>query len=283
MDSFIEFIKYIILGLVQGITEPLPISSSGHMIIVDSAFGNIIDPSAMNNFQIIVNFASLIAIIIYYRSLIKDIIVGSYKYLFKKSREDKHHFTYFLLVILASIPAGIVGIIIKLYDLDKYYTNILCVGISLFITGLLLLYVHYNANDNPREEITWKDSLLMGSAQVIGLIPGISRSGVTTSFGITNKVSIEAAFRFSFMMYIPASLGAGFLGIIDIATNGGGAVVANPLGLFAAFIASLLGTYFAIKLFFKLIKNKNLRYFAYYCISVSILVLILIATGVFDF
>jgi undecaprenyl-diphosphatase len=281
MEKFIEIIKYIILGLVQGITEPLPVSSSGHMIIADSIFGNIISPSAMNNFQIIVNFASLIAIIIYYRNMLKELIVGSFNYVFKKKEEDKHHFIYVLLIFLASIPAGILGVIIKIYELDQYYTNILCVGICLFITGLLLLYVHHNAADATRNEITWKDSLLMGAGQAIGLLPGISRSGITTSFGITNKVSIEAAFRFSFMMYIPASLGATLLGVYDL-TKDSSSSIDSPIGLLFSFIASLVGTYFAIKAFFKLIKNRNLKYFAYYCLTISVIVIVLIATGVFN-
>lgn len=278
MDNFLEILKYIVIGLVQGITEPLPISSSGHMIIIDAAFGQVIPIAAMNNFQIIVNFASLLAIIFFYRKLIKELIVGSFKFIFKKDPEEKPKFQYLLLVLIASIPAAIVGIIIKTFDLDIYYTNIVCVAICLFITGLLLLYVHHQAAGATREEINWKDSLIMGAGQTIGLLPGISRSGITTSFGITNGVSITAAFRFSFMMYIPASLGATLLGVLDLnkEVNQG-----NPIGYIGAFIASLIGTYFAIKAFFKIIRNKNLKYFGFYCLFVSILVAILILTGVF--
>lgn len=280
MDKFYEFLKYIALGLAQGITEPLPISSSGHMMIVDSIFGKVLPDAAMNNFQIIVNFASLLAIIFYYRFLIKELIIGSWNYVVRKKQEDKPKFTYVLLILLASIPAGIVGIIIKIYDLDQYYTNILFVGICLFITGILLLYIHKAAPTANREEITWKDSLLIGSAQALGILPGISRSGVTTSFGVSNKVSLESALRFSFMMYIPASIGAACLGAYDIYKTAD--QISGPIsGYIGAFIASLLGTYFAIKLFFNLVKKKNLKYFGIYCIVVSLIVLTLIATGVF--
>lgn len=281
MSHFIEFLKYLVLGLVQGITEPLPISSSGHMIIVDSIFGKIISEDAMNNFQIIVNFASLIAIVIYYRVVLKELIVGSFNFVLKGKKEDKKFFIYVLLIILASVPAGIIGLIIKLNNIDRYFSNILCVGITLFITGNLLLYIHNVTEQANRTEVTWKDSLLMGFGQVIGLLPGISRSGVTTSFGVSNKLSLESALRFSFMMYIPASFGAAILGVYDLLKDGSFSNSGLISGYVGAFIASLIGTYFAIHLFFKLVKNKNLKYFSYYCILISIIVLALIVFGVF--
>jgi len=282
MNELIEFLKYIALGLIQGITEPLPVSSSGHMIILDSIFGRVLTTGAMNNFQIIVNFASLIAIILFYRDLIKKLIIGSWNYIFHGVKEDKHHFIYVLLIIIATIPAGIAGIIIKSYNLDIYYTNILIVGICLFITGNLLLFIHHNADKANKQEITLKVGIIMGFAQVLGILPGISRSGVTASFAVNNKVNLEKALRFSFMMYIPASLGAAVLGLYDIlktseVASGSGSLI----GYIGAFVASLIGTYFAINLFFKLVKNKNLKYFGYYCIGISIIVLTLIVTGVF--
>lgn len=280
MIEFIEFLKYLALGLIQGLTEPLPVSSSGHMVILDSIFGEVVSNESMNNFQIIVNFASLLAIIFFYRKIILELLAGSIDYVFKKDQEKKSKFTYVLYVLIATIPAGIAGIIIKVTEFDKAFTNIFVVGIALFITGLLLLYIHGIAKDATREEVTLKDSLLMGSAQVIGLIPGISRSGVTTSFGVSNRLSLISALRFSFMMYIPASIGAVGIGIYDLAKNGFGEI-GSTAGYVGAFFASLFGTYFAINLFFKLIKNKNLKYFAYYCLSVSVLVLTLIAFGVF--
>ncbi|HHZ18657.1 MAG TPA: undecaprenyl-diphosphate phosphatase [Acholeplasmataceae bacterium] len=277
--DIIEFLKYLALGLIQGLTEPLPVSSSGHMVILNSVFGKILADSDMNNFQIITNFASLFAIIFYYRSLIGEIVTGSWRYLFKKDKERKKDFRFLLYVIIATIPAGVAGIVIKLLDLDVYYTNIVCVGICLFITGSLLLYTHSIAPQADREEITLKDSLLMGGAQVIGLLPGISRSGVTTAFGVTNKVKLDKAFRFSFMMYIPASVGAAAIGVYDLAKHGSGGSIFIP-GYIGAFIISLVATYFALWLFFKLIKNRNLKYFGYYCLAVSIIVMALVATGV---
>ncbi|MGI6768153.1 MAG: undecaprenyl-diphosphate phosphatase [Bacilli bacterium] len=276
MDQFWNIIKYILLGLVQGVTEPLPISSSGHMIIFDSIFDNVVPFEAMNNFQIIVNTASLIAIIIYYRGFLKEILVGSFQYLFRKNKSEATKFHYLLLVLIASVPAGIVGLIIKTLEFDHYFTNIVCVAICLFITGLLLYYVHKQTPYLTRENLNWKDALFMGTGQAIGLLPGISRSGITSSFGITNGIKVETAFRFSFMMYIPASIGATFLGIFDLSKEEN----INVLGYIGAFLASFIGTYFAVKFFFKLLKKRNLKYFAYYCFAVSSILLILIFAGV---
>jgi undecaprenyl-diphosphatase len=283
MDKLVEFLKYLVLGVVQGFTEPLPISSSGHMIIFDAIFGKVIAPNAMNNFQIAVNFASLIAIIIYYRKLIKKLIVGSWKFLFHKNQEEKPAFMYVLYILLATIPAGIVGLIIKILGLDKYYTNILVVGICLFITGLLLLFIAKKQIQATREAVTWKDALFMGGAQAIGLLPGISRSGVTSAVGVANHLRLDNALRFSFMMYIPASIAAAVLGVYDVIqeTNSGTSIPIYWWGYIGGFFASLLATYFAITLFFKLVKQNNIKYFAYYCLGVATIVLILIATGVF--
>ncbi|MGD9604736.1 MAG: undecaprenyl-diphosphate phosphatase [Bacilli bacterium] len=282
MEKFIEFIKYLLLGLVQGVTEPLPISSSGHMVIFDQIFGNVVSKEAMNNFQIAVNFASLLAIIIYYRQLIKQLIVGSWQFLFKSNKEEKPAFLYVLYIILATIPAGIVGLIIKFNNWDQYYTNILVVGISLFITGLLLLFIAQKQTQAIRDDVTWKDALLMGGAQVIGLLPGISRSGVTSSVGVANHLKLDKALRFSFMMYIPASIAAALLGLYDLINPD--EALTEPVfwgGYIGGFIASLVGTYVAITLFFKLVKHKNIKYFGFYCLLVATVVLILIATGVF--
>jgi undecaprenyl-diphosphatase len=276
MAEFLKFLKYVALGLIQGITEPLPISSSGHMVILNTIFGDIIPTEAMNSFQIIVNFASLIAIIFFYRKILIELVNSSIKYVIKKEEQHKANFIYVIYVLIATIPAGVVGLFLKDH-IDKL-TNILVVGICLFITGLLLLYIHNITKDATREDVSLKDSLLMGTGQIIGLLPGISRSGVTSSFGVSNRLSLISALRFSFMMYIPVSIAAFGYDLIKTGIDFNGYI----LGYIGAFCASLFGTYFAINLFFKLVKNKNLKYFGFYCLSISIIILTLIAFGVFQ-
>jgi undecaprenyl-diphosphatase len=264
-----NFIKYILLGLIQGITEPLPISSSGHLQIFKSIFGLHLEGDI--NFDIFVNFGSLLAIIFYYRLFLKDIIGGAFRFIFQKDKEKKDDFLYCLLVIVATIPAGIAGLLLK-DVIDNTFSSLLSVGICLFITGLLLLFIHNQAKNAHYKKITLKTSILMGLAQIIGLFPGISRSGSTTSIGVLNKTDLNAALRFSFMMYIPISLASLLLGLLDFDAS-----TTYIPGYLGAFVVSIFGTYYAIKYFFKLVQKNNLRYFGYYCLTVSLAVLFYLA------
>ena len=267
--SLSEFIKYLLLGLVQGFTEPLPISSSGHVIIFKNIIKLTMDDEI--NFNIFVNFGSLIAILFFYRLFLKDIIGGAFKYIFKKDKAHKNDFIYCVLVVVATIPAGIAGLLLK-DTIDDKFSSLLSVGICLFITGLLLLFIHSVSKYATTEHITLKTSILMGLAQVIGLFPGISRSGSTTSLGVLNKVQLEKALRFSFMMYIPISFASLILGFKDLDTR-----TAYIPGYIVAFFMSIIGTYLAIKWFFKLVRKDNLKYFGYYCLIISLSVLFYLA------
>lgn len=263
--STVEFLKYLLLGLVQGITEPLPISSSGHLMIFKSIFNVYIEQDF--NFTIIVNFASFIAIVLYYKDFLKDIVVGAWGFVFKKDSSKKKDFLYILFVAIATVPAGIAGLLL-MDTIDKNLSSLTTVGIALFVTSMLLFIIHKSSSKANTEEITLKTSLLMGFSQIIGLIPGISRSGITTSFAVLNKTKVEKALRFSFMMYIPISIASMILSLSDMDLS-----TTYVPGYIGAFIASLLGTYFALKIFFKLVKKDNLKYFGIYCLVVSVLVL----------
>lgn len=264
--NIIEFLKYLLLGLVQGVTEPLPISSSGHVIIFKELFKVTIQDEI--NFNIFVNFGSFIAIIFFYRAFLKDIIIDSWKYVFKKDQSGKDGFLYVVYVIIATIPAVIAGYFLK-DIIDDRFSSLLSVGICLFITGSLLLFISSIAKFANTEKITLRTSIMMGLAQVVGLLPGISRSGSTTTLAVANRVELDKALRFSFMMYIPISVGSLILGIIDLDNS----TTYFP-GYIGAFFMSLIGTYIAINLFFKLIKKSNLKYFGFYCLMVSSAILI---------
>lgn len=275
MDKFLEFLKYLLLGLVQGITEPLPISSSGHTLIFKQIFN--LENTLDNNFNTIVNFGSFIAIVIFYRVLILDTVKGCTKYVFKKNKEYKKDFSFFLMIVIATIPAVIFGLIMKITSFDDFLDNILTVGIGLMITGLLLLFIDKKEKKTVYDSVTYSTALLMGLSQVVGLVPGISRSGSTTSIGVIRKLKLKEALSFSFMMYLPASLGAFILGLSELVNTPDVFVI----GYIGAFIASVIGTYFSIKLFFKLVQKNNLKYFGYYCICISLIVLLLICFNVF--
>lgn len=263
----IDTIKYLFLGLIQGITEPLPVSSSGHVLIINEIFKITFE----DNFLIIINFASLLAIIFYFRVFIKDLSVGSFNYVFKKKQEDRQHFIYVLLVILATIPAAIAGLLLEDF-ISKNFSNLLSIGICLFITGSFVIFMSYYSKKALRTTVNWSDALLMGLGQVAGMLPGISRSGSTTAIGVSKKLELTTALTFSFMMYIPISVAAFALSVYRLISNGIGDV--HVWGYTLAFIASTIATYFSLTLFFKLLKSKYLKYFGCYCIALSIAVLI---------
>ncbi|MFA6627022.1 MAG: undecaprenyl-diphosphate phosphatase [Bacilli bacterium] len=264
--SFTEWIKYILLGLIQGVTEPLPISSSGHVIIFRNIFGLSIPDEI--NFNIWVNFGSFLAIVFFYRLFLKDIITGFCLYLFKHDLTRKKDFQYAMFVVVATIPAAIMGFFLK-PTIDAHLSTLLTVAICEIITGLLLLFISYFSKRADKDDVTLLDSVFMGLAQVIGLLPGISRSGATTSIAVANKVDLTKALRFSFMMYLPISLASMILGMIDMNMT-----TTYWTGYIGAFFMSILGTYFALKLFFHLVKKDNLKYFGVYCLTIGILVLI---------
>ena len=146
-----DFIKYVLLGLVQGVTEPLPISSSGHLQIFKNVFN--LDAAGDLNFDIFVNFGSLLAIIFYYRSFLKEILGGALNYIFKKNKAKKDEFIYCVYVVVATIPAGIAGLLLK-DVIANTFSSLLSVGICLFITGLLLLFINTIAKSAQNKKIT---------------------------------------------------------------------------------------------------------------------------------
>lgn len=265
--NLLRLLKYIFLGIVQGFTEPLPISSSGHLVIFQELFN--LDLGNDLNFEIIVNAGSLIAIVFLFRKDIWSLLQNSYLFLFKKETSHKKDFQYILLLILAVIPAGVIGLLLKDF-IETTFKTLFTVGISLLITSIALYLVSKQAVGNTKTEITIKDAIVIGLFQVISLIPGISRSGSTMVGGLTRKVRFEDTMRFSFLLYIPVSLATLFLGILDLNTSD-----IFITGYIAAFIVSIIATYFAVKWFFKMVRKGNLKYFSLYCLLVGITVTVL--------
>ncbi len=261
MTPLQKFVKYLLLGLIQGITEPLPISSSGHVLIFDLLLGiNIIDI----NFEIIINFASFLAILFFFRKDIFELISN----IFKGKKDTELNINYVIKLIIASLPAIIVGFFLK-DTIDRYLMNILTLGISFIITGILLLFASKVKSKYHNSTITNKDSLFIGIMQSIALIPGISRSGATLSGGLFLKKDIKSVLRFSFFMYMIVSLGSMVLMIKDI--DASTIFISGYLG---AFIVSLVSTFISIKWFYNLILTKSLKGFSYYCFILGIVIFI---------
>lgn len=260
---------YLLLGIIQGLTEPIPVSSSGHLVI----FQNLLNIEALNdlNFAIFANFGSLIAIVIIFWNDIIQIIKDFFAYLKTKEKKYFSNFRYALFIVCATIPAGIIGLLFN--DLvEKYMSNVKFIGVALLITALFLFLIRKMEGVKTEKKMTYKDAIKIGLFQMIALLPGISRSGATIVGGMFTGLTREAAFKFSFMLYIPISLATMLLGVSDVITEG------ISLSLFTYYLVGMLAafilTYYATKWFRGIMINGKLIYFVYYCLIVGILVLL---------
>jgi len=272
-----EAIKYLLLGIIQGITEVLPISSSGHVEIAKILFQMKVDEGLL--FLILVNTGSLIAfIIVFFRDII-NIAEDVFTYIFTSTRraDSKDGFGTFIKLIIASIPAAIVGILFNdQIDALMLEYNVLLSGVGLLFTATILLLTSQGKIKKGYTHISYIDSILLGLAQGVALVPGISRSGATTSTALRRGVGIDSALRFSFLMYIPVSIGSMILYLSEISNDGLGLPSNDYLVYYGlAFGGAIIATYIAFKFIFNIFKSGKLKYFSYYCFGLGLLSIML--------
>lgn len=257
-------LKYIILGIIQGITEPLPISSSGHLVLAKSIINIETQGSVV---ELLVHFGSLLAIFYYYRKDILDLFLSFFSFIFKKDEKAKNNFMYVWKLVVATLPAGIVGLLFKDY-IEEVMQSPVLVGFALIFTSIIIFISSRVTTSKSQVDITFVDSIKIGFMQMVALLPGVSRSGSTTCAGMLCGIKREDSMRFSFMLFLPIGLFACLSGIPDfLATD------FSLLGLpyLFCFIASTLTTYLALALLNRLLKSNKYIYFSYYCLTVGIL------------
>ena len=262
-------LQYIFLGAIQGFTEPIPISSSGHLLIIKKLFN--FDMLNDINFEIVVNFGSFIAILILYRNEIFKIITDFFKYLKTKNNEYEVNFKYALLIVIGTIPAGLFGLIFK-DKIDELSNNVKLIGLALIITSIALFIIRKNKGSKEKKQISFIDAIIIGLFQVIALFPGISRSGATVVGGMSRNLKRKEALEYSFMLYLPISLATMILGVKGLLKidNVSSLLIPYILGM----IVSCIVTYFSAKWFINIMKKGKLAYFSIYCFIVGILVLL---------
>lgn len=273
----VKLIEYLLLGILQGITEPIPVSSSGHLLILQTIIEKFHQGLDIN-FEVlatITNFGSLIAIIIIFWKDIVSLIGSFFKYIFKKDRSKKvsNDFSYCLKIIIATIPAGVMGLVAtKLGLLAKLEENVKFIGLMLLLTALFLFLIRNFKGKKDRDKITFMDSIVVGLCQMISIIPGISRSGATIVGGMFRNIKRESAFNFSFILYIPISIATSILGVKDLfdMTISTGDMI---LYIIAALMA-LIFTYIFTKWFSKIVKEGKLIYFSIYCVILGFIVIL---------
>ena len=265
-----KIIQYIILGIIQGFTEPIPVSSSGHLLL----FKNIFYMDALNdlNFEIIVNFGSLIAIVYIYRKEILEIFNGFINYIKTKNKKFKDEFNYVMFIIIATIPVGILGYLLK--DYIEMYNTTKTVGISLLVTSALLYLITKTNGKKTEKDMNYKDALYVGFMQVFALIPGISRSGITLSSGMFRNLKKEVALKYSFMLYIPISIATMILGMSDFVSSSSFSDL--WLSYLLGMIASTIVTYFTFKWFRNILLKDKIKYFVIYCFIAGLIALLVL-------
>ncbi|SEQ43603.1 Undecaprenyl-diphosphatase [Virgibacillus subterraneus] len=269
INSLWVLIKYTFLGLIQGFTEPIPISSSGHLVILRELFG-VTEVTGLS-FEILVNFGSLIAVLVIYRKDIYRLVENGIRYISTKDNAAKSDFQFILFLIIATIPTGILGVLFEDY-IEEELSTVSVIGYTLLITGLALWIIRNLRGNKNDGDITIKDAIIVGLAQSVALIPGISRSGATIVAAMLVGMKSETALRFSFLLYIPVSLGITVMSAGEILGDDNISVLAIPYIL--AFAASLVASYYSLRWFMNVMARGNLKYFAFYCFIVGILVIL---------
>lgn len=255
-----SYLEAIILGIIQGLTEFLPVSSSGHLEIVKVIFGNDSVPAESLTFTVILHFATALSTMVIFRKEVIEILKG----LFQFQWNDESIFS--LKIIISMIPAAIIGLMFE-EQLESFFNgNILVVGFMLLITGLLLFLA--DRAKNTHQNVGYNSALLIGISQAIAMLPGISRSGATISTSVLLGVDRTKAARFSFLMVVPLIFGKVIKDIMsgDISLESD-QIASISIGFISAFIAGL----FACNWMINLVKNSKLYYFSYYCFIIGIL------------
>lgn len=251
------WIEAIILGLLQGLTEYLPVSSSGHLAIGSALFG--IEGEENLTFTIVVHVATVLSTLVILWKEIDWIFRGLFK--FRMNEETK----YVLNIIVSMIPVGIVGLFFKDYVEDIFGSGLLIVGIMLLLTASLLVFSYY-AKPRTKEKISMKDALIIGLAQACAVMPGLSRSGSTIATGLLLGNKKESLAQFSFLMVIPPILGEALLSGMEIVKDASAADASISVGaLIAGFLAAFISGCIACKWMINIVKKGKLVYFGIYC------------------
>lgn len=250
----------IFLGIVQGLTEFLPVSSSGHLTI----FSYLLNAKEAGlTFDVLLHFATLVSVCICYRKDLWELI--------------KHPFQKYVgLIIIASVPAGIAGVFFGDF-FDQLFSSIWVPTLALFVTATLLFIADRFHGDKDGKSMTWWTALLIGCMQMIALCPGISRSGSTIFMALLLGISRTEAAKFSFIMSIPVILGSFLLECLDIVKETGTFAI-SPVFAVAAVAAAVSGV-LAIKLVVTLLNKGRMRYFGYYCLVFASLTTTLLLLG----
>lgn len=248
-----DTLQAIILGIVQGLTEFLPVSSSGHLQLANEILGTDLSPDSNLTFSLTLHAATVLSTIVILWAEIWKLLKGIFSRTFTAEQ------AYVLKIVISMIPVGIVGLFFKDY-IEAAFSSIAVVGVMLLITAALLSFAYY-AKPRQKEELSYRDAFIIGLAQAVAVLPGLSRSGSTIATGLLLGNKKESVAHFSFLMVLPPILGNALLDCLKGDFGGG----VETLPLVAGFVAAFVTGCIACKWMIDIVKRGKLIWFAIYC------------------
>jgi undecaprenyl-diphosphatase len=259
----LSLLEAIILGIIQGLTEFLPVSSSGHLELAKAIFDDKSLPEESLMFTVVLHFATALSTIVIFRKEILEILQGLLQFKWNEQAQ------FSVKIIVSMAPAAIIGVLFNDEIEALFSKQTLLVGAMLIITGLLLFLA--DKAKRTDKQVTFSNALIIGIAQAIAILPGISRSGATISTSVLLGVDRERAARFSFLMVVPLIMGKVAKDLMD---GGGGTIEMDLLPLAVGAIAAFIAGLAACQWMIALVKKSQLKYFSYYCFLVGLIAIV---------
>lgn len=270
-----QWSEALILGALQGVTEFLPISSSGHLVLGEELLG--LNVETLKSFDVVLHLGTLLAILVYFWKDVQGMMVAFLKFISGKLGKDDPYGKLIIFIIIGTIPAVLLGYFGEEY-LDATFRNVQSISILMIVVGCIFLlaeWVYKKIAARKSDVKSWWQSLIIGLAQAMALIPGVSRSGATITAAIFQGIERSSAARFSFLLGIPAMVGAGLL--TGLKVYGGGGLGGENLGVLAVligFFSSLIFGLLSIWFLMKFLKKHGLAVFGVYRIVLGLVILI---------
>lgn len=264
-----NWFEALLLGIIQGISEFLPISSSAHLVLAEKILGINVNTNSLS-FEVFLHLASLLAVICFFYREIIVITKDFFSYLFFKKKEALIHFRFSCFIICTTLVTMIVGKGIEEL-LEERITSAATIGAALIITGIFLIFIEHGIKIGERTErkMTLRDAIIVGLAQALAVIPGISRAGSTLIAALWCGLAKETAVRYSFLLSIPIILGVTIIKLPELMNEASSGGLQSELAI--AFTASFFFAIIGIKWLIQMLNKAKLSYFAIYCIALGII------------
>jgi len=263
------FLQSLVLGIVQGLTEFLPVSSSAHLVLVPFILNWTLDPTKAFIFDVLVQLGTLVAVIAYFWKDLLEIFKAVISGIRSKKPLEEANSRLGWFIVLATIPAGLGGLLLK-SQVEAAFSSPVLTAVLLFVTAVMLTLAElFTRKQRDLESVSALDAVVIGLFQLLAIFPGISRSGATISGGLTRGLKREAAAKFSFLMSIPIMLAAGLLSVLDL-------IQIPDVGSFLpvlsiGFLVAMVVGYLSIRWLLNFLKSRSLFPFAVYCAVISVI------------